>query len=93
MDASRAYELGILNKVVEPEELENEAMALARKIAAQPPVAIRLLKMQVYRGLSMTLDQALELAADGEAMTLKTEDHKLALEAFFKKKEAKYLGR
>ena len=93
MDAKQAYELGMLNKVVDPEKLDEETMALAEQIAALPPIPLRLVKMQVYKGLNMTLDQALELAADGEAMTLKTEDHKLALKAFLKKEKPKFTGR
>ena len=93
IDASRAHELGILGRVVEPDKLEEETMSLARQVAAQPPIALRLLKMQVYKGLNLTLDQALELAADCEAMTLKTEDHKIAVAAFTRKEKPQYVGK
>lgn len=93
IDARQAYEMGILNKIVEPDEMEKEAFALAKEVAAGPPVVLRLIKMQVYKGLNMSLDQALELAADCEAMTLKTHDHKSALAAFFKKEKASFVGR
>ena len=93
INASQAQEFGILSKVVEPDMLEEETISLARQIAAQPPITLRLLKMQVYKGLNLTLDQALELAADAEAMTLKTEDHKIAVAAFLKKEKPHYIGK
>lgn len=93
LEAEEAYRIGLLNKLTQPEDLEKETMALARKIAKQAPVAVRLTKMNVYRGLEMDLDAALELAADGEAMTLKTEDHREAMAAFLEKREPKFKGR
>lgn len=92
-DAKQAYDLGILKNIVDPDNLEEETMALAQQVAEQPPLALRLIKMQVYKCLNMTLDQALELAADAEAMTLKTEDHKLALAAFLRKEKARFVGK
>ena len=93
LGAEEAYQLGILNKLVPAADLENETMNLARKLAKGPPVSLKLLKNQTYRGLEMSLESALELAADGEAMTLKTEDHKEALDAFSEKREPVFKGK
>jgi len=93
LDAEEAYRIGVLNKLVPAADLESETMALAQKLAKQPPISLRLLKMQTYRGLEMSLEAALELAADGEAMTLKTEDHREALTAFFEKREPRFKGK
>ena len=91
--AQQAYDLGILNRLVPPEDLEKETIDLAHQIAEQPPIVLRFLKKQVYMGLHLTLDQALELCADAEVLTLKTEDHKLAAAAFRRRKKAKYIGK
>ncbi|MFC1980644.1 enoyl-CoA hydratase/isomerase family protein [Chloroflexota bacterium] len=93
LEAEEAYRIGVLNRLVPAADLENETMSLARKLAQQPPVSLRLLKMQTYRGLEMSLESALELAADGEAMTLKTEDYREALAAFREKREPDFKGK
>jgi len=93
LNAEEAYRIGVLNKLVPAADLESETMALARKLAKGPPISLRLLKMQTYKGLEMSLEAALELAADGEAMTLKTEDHKEALAAFSEKREPLFKGK
>ena len=48
LEAEEAYKLGVLNKLVPAGKLEEETMALARKIAQGPPAAIRLMKLQTY---------------------------------------------
>ena len=93
LEAEEAYRLGVLNKLVPAVDLESETMALARKLARQSPVSLRLLKMQTYRGLEMGLETALELAADGEAMTMKTEDYQEALNAFREKRQPDFKGK
>ena len=93
MEAEEAHKLGILNKLVPADSLEEETMALARKIADGPPIAIKLIKMQTYQGLGMSFEAALEMAADGEAMTLVTEDHLEAVTAFLEKRKPVFRGR
>ena len=93
LNAEEAYRIGVLNKLVPSADLESETTALARKLAEGPPISLRLLKMQTYKGLEMSLEAALELAADGEAMTLTSEDHKEALAAFFEKRKPIFQGK
>ena len=93
MEAEEAHRLGILNHLVSAESLKEETMTLAQKIADGPAIAIKMIKMQSYQGLDMTFDSALELAADGEAMTLVTEDHKEAVAAFLEKRKPVFRGR
>ncbi len=93
LNAEEAYRIGILNRLVPSADLEKETMTLARKLAKAPPISLRLMKIQTHKGLDMNLESALELAADGEAMTLKTEDHKEALAAFLEKREPIFKGK
>lgn len=93
VEAQEAYQIGILNKVVSPDQLEKVTMELARKIAKGPPIAIRLMKMQTYKGLEMGLETALELAADGEIMCMFTQDHVEAVSAFLEKREPVFKGK
>ena len=93
LTAEEASKLGLFNKLVPPEDLEKETMALARKIAKQAPIPIRMMKAQVYRGLETNFDAILDLAGDAEMICVKTEDHKEALAAFREKREPVFKGR
>lgn len=93
IEAEEAEKLGILNRLVPAGELEKETMALARKIANGPPIAIKLMKLQVYKGLGMDLETALQMAAACETITLTSEDHREGVAAFREKRPAKFQGR
>jgi len=90
LGAEEAYRLGYLNKLVSLADLDEQTMALARKIAAGPPIAIRLSKMQLYKGLEMDLETAMQVAAACETITLTSEDHKEGVAAFREKRSAAY---
>ena len=93
MEAQEAEKLGVLNHLVPASELENETRALARRIADGPPIAIRLMKLQVYKGLEMDLETALQVAAACETITLTSEDHREGVAAFREKRKPRYRGR
>ncbi len=93
LEAEGAEKLGVLNRLVSADELEEETMALAQKIANGPPIAMRLTKLQVYEGLNMDLETALQVAAAYETITLTSEDHREGVAAFREKRQAKFQGR
>ncbi len=64
MDADEACRLGLVNRVVPPEELLSEAEALARRLLALPPGLATRIKRAVHRGLDMSLREGLELEAE-----------------------------
>ena len=75
MEVDEARDLGFLNDVVPEEELLNAAGKMARRIAAGPPIAIRLAKTMMWRSMSIDLETSLEMAAAAEAITLSSSDH------------------
>lgn len=93
IDASTALALGVLNRVVPPADLEKETMALATRIARMPPLAIRLSKLQLRRGLQTDFATALDLAAQCQGICITSEDSKEAIRAMFKKREATFTGK
>ncbi len=93
MEAKEAERYGLLNKLVPAADLEKETMGLARRIANGPPIAIRLAKMQLYKGLEMDLETALQVAAACETITLTSEDHKEGVAAFREKRPPQYKGK
>ncbi len=93
IDAQRAMDIGLVSKVVPADELMNCALGIARKIAANPPLAVKALKA----GLRRTLDpdwRDVGSWAIGQIQTLrKTADSKESVQAFLEKREPKFTGR
>ena len=93
LEAKEAHRLGVLNHVVPAERLEEETMAMARRIAEKPPIPNRMVKGMVLRGLSQTLEEHLAEAAHVEVLTHSTEDHREALSAFLEKRKPHFKDR
>ncbi len=60
MDAEEALRLGLLIKIVPPQDLLTEAMAIANKIAEGPPMATMYAKMAAYNAMNMTFQEAMD---------------------------------
>lgn len=90
LEADEAYRLGFLNRLVAEDELETTTMAMAERIAAGPPIAIRLSKLMLYQGLQFDLETALKMAAAGETITLTSHDHAEGVRAFREKRPPEY---
>jgi len=91
--ADEAYRIGILNRLVPSEQLEEETQKLARKIANGSPIAFRLSKLMVYKGLDMDLDTALAFAMACVTIATSSQDHKEAIKAFADKKLPQFKDR
>ena len=93
LEAEEAHNLGVLNRLVPSERLEDETMTLALRIAEKAPIANRMVKDMVYRGLGQSLEEHLAEAAHAEVLTLTTEDHREALSAFLEKRPPHFSDR
>ena len=93
LEATDAYRLGMLNHLVDEEELESTTMEMAQKIADGPPIALRLSKLMLYKTLEMDLETAMQMSAALETITLTSQDHKEGIAAFREKHRAKFQGR
>ncbi|MFO8102474.1 MAG: enoyl-CoA hydratase-related protein [Dehalococcoidia bacterium] len=91
--AREAERFGILNRVVTTKELEKETMELATRIAQMPPLAIRLSKLQLRRGLQTDFSAALDLAAQCQGLCITSEDSREAIAAMMEKREAQFKGK
>ena len=93
MEADEGYRLGFLNRLVDEDELESTTMAMARKIAASPPITIRLSKLMLYKGLEFDLETALKMAAAAETITLTSRDYSEGAQAIRESRKPNYEGR
>ncbi len=91
--ADEALALGLVNQVHAPERLMEEALAMARTVAAKGPIAVRLAKQSVQRGQHMDLDSACLLENDAFALCCSTEDKTEGMSAFLEKREARFRAR
>ena len=92
MEVDEAKSLGFLNEVVDQDELIPSAEKMARRIAAGPPIAIRLAKTMMRRGMSMDLETSLEMSAAAEAITLSSGDHIEGMAALRQKRRPEFKG-
>lgn len=82
IDASTALQLGMVSRVVTPEALDETSAALARRIASNPPQALRMAKRLVLDAAESTLPMALETAAAMQAILLCGDEHKAVVREF-----------
>ncbi len=90
--AREAHEIGLVNRVVEAGSLAEEASALARKIAANGPVALGMAIESTTRGLELDVDDALALEANLFGVLASTEDMKEGMAAFLEKRRPEFRG-
>lgn len=93
ISAAEAYRLGIVNRVVPPAELLPAAVGLAERICRNGPVAVRAAKEAVYRGLHLSLDEALRLEQLLAEPVRQSEDAQEGPRAFVEKRKPAFKGR
>ena len=93
VDAEEAYRIGLVNRVVPDERLDEETAALARRLAAMPTLALGSIKQILYASFESDLETALEREAVSQALCGRTADHEEGVAAFFEKREPNFTGR
>lgn len=93
IDAEEAARLGLVNWVVEPEELPERAMAVARRLAHGPAIAYRYMKENLNRAAVAELGESMDLEATHHNRCGLTEDHREAATAFVEKRAPVFRGR
>lgn len=93
IDAKKALELGLINKVVEDSELDKETMNIALRYASLPTKAIALTKKLIYYSLSNDIERVLEYEAYLQEIAGSSEDHEEGLKAFLEKRKPSFKGK
>ncbi len=92
--ADQAEHIGLVNKVVEPEELMNSAMEWAKKLSKKAPISLRAAKATIQAGLNRAeINEAMKIEEENWAELFRTEDQKEGMRAFLEKRVPVYQGR
>ncbi len=87
IDAQTGFRLGLVNKVVSAENLLDEAITMAQKIASKGPAAILIAKSVINRGSDINLSNGLAIERDGFVQCVASGEAKEGMEAFVEKRK------
>jgi enoyl-CoA hydratase len=93
INARRAYEIGLVNKVLPADKLLEEAKKFAKKLAALPSFALKMAKNAINYGFDMSLDNSSLLEIGCIAQCFATEDQKEGMKAFLEKRKPNFKGK
>jgi 2-(1,2-epoxy-1,2-dihydrophenyl)acetyl-CoA isomerase len=92
IDANEAAQLGIVNRVVAPEELESATIELAQRLRAAPPIALAAAKHAVYMSQAAELEEMLRYETEAQLRCFDSDDGHEGIHAFLEKREPKFTG-
>jgi enoyl-CoA hydratase len=87
-----AYINGLANRAVPAEQVVTEALELARRIAAQPPIAVRLAREAVRCGVETTLRDGIEVERRNFLLLFDTHDQAEGMQSFLEKRPPEFTG-
>ncbi len=93
IDAREAERHGLVNRVVAPEQVVEEAKELGRRIAEKPPISVQLSKRAVLKALDTPLTEGVEYERQLFYFLFGTEDAREGINAFVEKRKPEYKGR
>jgi enoyl-CoA hydratase/carnithine racemase len=93
LDAKTAYALGLLARLVEPEQLEAEARAVVEKLAASAPLSMQRIKRLMRDGLARDFAAGMQAEGAAQIECLRSEDCIEGIQAFFMKRPPEFKGR
>jgi enoyl-CoA hydratase/carnithine racemase len=92
IDAKRCETIGLINRVVPDDKLQDEAFAMAKVMADGPSIALRYMKNNLDEALAFDFNTALDHEAERLVRAAGTADHKEAVQAFIEKRKPNFKG-
>ena len=93
ISAEEALRIGLVNRVVPHEQLDEEVDKLAKKLCERPPLGLQMVKETVNYGLQMDLNSAIRMEARVFNILFNSEDRKEGMSAFLEKRKPVFSGR
>lgn len=90
IDAEEAYRIGLVNKVVKEDELMDEAMKMAERIASNGQIAVRLAKNAINKGMDTDMETGMDIEKNLFGLCFATEDQKEGMTAFLEKRRPNF---
>lgn len=92
INGNDALRIGLVNQLIDGEQLLPKVIEIAQKMAAKGPIALKYTKEVVHKGLDLTMDQALSLEADLYFLLHTSKDRTEGIKAFQEKRKAQFKG-
>lgn len=92
-DAQQALDWGMINRICEPHELLERALAAAQKIAENAPISVRQAKKSIRYGMQTDVATGLVFEVQAYERTIGTEDRREGIRAFNEKRKPRFAGR
>jgi enoyl-CoA hydratase/carnithine racemase len=92
IEAEEALRLGIVNRVVPPEELETATRELAERLRAAPSISIAAAKQAVYMNQSAELEEMLRYENEAQMRCFESQDGREGIRAYLEKRQPKFTG-
>lgn len=93
IDSEEAFRIGLVNKVVEQNELIEESKKILNQIIEKAPIAIEMALNSIISGIEMTKEEGLKLERSNFANLFSTEDMKEGVSAFIEKRKPNFKGK
>jgi len=93
IDAQNAYRMGLVNEVVDAEQLERKTMELARKLASKSPLTVAIGKEAYYRQAELPLSEAYDYTKEVMVRNLEARDAQEGISAFIEKRHPVWCGK
>lgn len=93
ISGSQAMEMGLLTRLVEPEELEKQVQGMVDKLEENAPLAIKEAKQVMQKGLAASLPEGIQLERNSFTELFKTDDCTEGVAAFLQKEKIQFKGR